>query len=55
MMNQGQIETVTPQILAEGLFPRSRARIPLLIRTRPFFRSYLAYLLDFPVLWCLAW
>jgi hypothetical protein len=37
--------------------PRSRARLPLLIRARPFFRSYSAYLLDFdfPVLWGLAW
>jgi hypothetical protein len=31
--------------------PRSRARIPLLIRARPFFRSYSAYLLDFLVFW----
>ena len=35
--------------------PRSRARVPLLIRARPFFRFYSAYLLDFPVLWGLAW
>ena len=34
--------------------PRSRACVPLLIRARPFFRSYSAYLLDFPVLWGLA-
>jgi hypothetical protein len=34
--------------------PRNRARFPLLIRARPFFRSHSAYLLDFPVLWGLA-